>query len=187
MEHIEKTIRSELVFSGRIFEARRDVVRLEDGRETSRETVTHRFGGACVLAQTDDGSIWFVRQFRYPYRRSLLELPAGKLDPGETPEQCARRELEEETGLIADRLIDLGLCAPSPGYVCENIYLFAAEHPRPSRQKLDEGEFLSLEAYTLDQAVDMVLRGEILDAKSQIAVLKYAALRGNPPPTKPSV
>ena len=173
MEHIETTIRSELVFSGRIFEARRDVVRLEDGRETSRATVTHRFGGACVLAQTDDGSICFVRQFRYPYRRSLLELPAGKLDPGETPEQCARRELEEETGLIADRLIDLGLCA--------------AEHPRPSRQKLDEGEFLSLEAYTLDQAVDMVLRGEILDAKTQIAVLKYAALRGKPPPTKPTV
>lgn len=165
------------MFEGRIFQVKVDQVRLPDGRQSTREVVVHRFGGSCVLAENSEGQIAFVRQFRYPYGKVLLEIPAGKLDPGETPEQCAVRELEEETGLRAKKWISLGEMYPSVGYLNETIHLFAARELEQSAQKLDEGEFLQLEWLDFSKAMEMVMEGKIPDAKTQLALLKYAQLK----------
>ena len=178
MPHTEKVLESTTAFSGRIFHVDQNRVELENGAQSSREIVRHNFGGACVLAETDKG-VWFVRQYRCPYDEELLELPAGKIDPGEAPEQCAARELREEAGMVADTLIPLGECYPSPGYVDEHIYMYAAQNPQPAAQQLDEDEFLDLVAIPLEKAVQMVLSGEIRDAKTQIALLKWAMTHKN--------
>lgn len=123
--HTEKKISGEVPFDGRIFRVERDEVELENGRRSFREVARHKSGGACVLCELD-GKVAFVRQFRYAYGQELLELPAGKIDPGETPAACAARELREETGMVAGRLIDLGECCPSPGWMVERLHIFTA-------------------------------------------------------------
>lgn len=173
--HTEKKISGTVPFDGRIFRVERDEIELENGRRSFREVARHKSGGACVLCELD-GKIAFVRQFRYAYGQELLELPAGKLDPGETHAECAIRELREETGLLAGRLIDLGECCPSPGWMLERLHIFAAEDVRRGEARLDEGEFLDVVWLERDKALDMVLRNELPDAKTQIALLKWLAL-----------
>ena len=118
-----------------------------------------------------------MRQFRYPFGRMLLELPAGKLEPGEDPADSGRRELREETGCSAGRFVPMGKLIPTCAYDTEVIHLFFASELTRGEQDLDENEFLSVERYTLDEALQMVLDGEIIDAKTQIGLLKYQALR----------
>lgn len=173
--HTEKKISGEVPFDGRIFRVERDEIELENGRRSFREVARHKSGGACVLCEVD-GKIAFVRQYRYAYGQELLELPAGKLDAGETPAECAVRELREETGLIAGRLIDLGECCPSPGWMIERLHIFAAEDARRGEAALDEGEFLDVVWLERNDALNMVLRNELPDAKTQIALLKWLAL-----------
>ena len=172
MSHIEKTIDSTRIFEGKVVRLRRDTVELENGKQTFREVIDHP-GGVSILAMDEEGKIFFVRQFRYPFGRMLLELPAGKLEPGEDPADSGRRELRDETG----RFVPMGKLIPTCAYDTEVIHLFFASELTRGEQDLDENEFLSVERYTLDEALQMVLDGEIIDAKTQIGLLKYQALR----------
>ena len=176
MSHIEKTIDSTRIYEGKVVRLRRDTVELENGKQTFREVIDHP-GGVSILAMDEEGKIFFVRQFRYPFGRMLLELPAGKLEPGEDPEDSGRRELREETGCSAGRFVPMGKLIPTCAYDTEVIHLFFASELTRGEQDLDENEFLSVERYTLDEALQMVLDGEIIDAKTQIGLLKYQALR----------
>lgn len=171
MNLTEKPLSGEYKYRGRIINLRVDKAELPNGTEAMREVVEHP-GGVCVAALTDDGCLLFVRQFRYPYQKVLLELPAGKLDPGEDPLPAGQRELREETGAVASQYESLGELYPSPGYCGEIIYLYAATGLTFGEMSPDEDEFLEVEKIPLDEAARMVLDGEIPDAKTQAAVLK---------------
>lgn len=173
----EKTVSSRSVFDGRLLHVFEDVVQLADGTEKTREYIHHR-GAACVLPLTEENEVYLVRQFRYPFRAVLTEAPAGKVDAGETHLEAARRELKEETGLLADEWIDLGGLYTSVAYSDEFIGLYLARGLHQDEQVPDEGEFLTVEKRPLAEVVDMVMRGEIRDPKTQLAVLKTARLLG---------
>ena len=176
-EHLmETTLRQETLYRGLIVNVRLDEALLPDGKPCRREVAEHP-GGVCVAALTREGELLFVRQFRYPHGEVLLELPAGKLEPGEPPLPAAQRELGEETGAAAARWEDLGLFYPSPGYCGETLYLYFAAGLTFSAPHPDEGEFLQCERIPLERAVRMVLDNEIVDGKTQAAVLKVAMLR----------
>jgi len=176
MNLTEKTLSKNRIFDGRIINLRVDAVELPNGQPATREVVEHP-GGVCVAALTESDELLFVRQFRYPYGAVLAELPAGKLSPGEDPLLCGRRELKEETGAEAARYRSLGTLYPSPGYCGEIIYLYYADGLTFGEAAPDEDEFLEAERIPLDRAVQMVLNGELPDAKTQAAVLKVAELR----------
>ncbi len=171
----EEQISSEEVYNGRIIRVTRDTVRLENGSEAVREVVHHP-GGACVVPLTDDGQVLMVRQFRYPHGSDTLEVPAGKLEYGEDPEQCARRELREEVGAEAEEFYSLGSLYPTPAYDREIIYMYLARGLHFSEQSLDADEFLDVEKLPLYEAVRRIMRDQIPDAKTQIALLKTMQL-----------
>lgn len=167
---------SEYIYEGKIVRLRRDTALLPNGREALREVVEHP-GGVCVVPLGDDGNVTLVRQFRYPYGEEILEIPAGKRDrAGEDPLECGRRELKEEIGAEAERYTFLGRLYPSPGYCGEVIWMYAATGLSYGEQCPDEDEFLHVEKYPLEKAVEMVLSGEITDAKTQAALLKVQLL-----------
>lgn len=172
----ETTLATEPRFNGRIINLRVDTVRLPNGGTATREVVEHP-GGVCVAALTENRELLFVRQYRHPYGKVLLELPAGKLDRnGEDPLEAAKRELREETGATAAGYRSLGLLYPSPGYCDEIIHLYLATALSFGESSPDEDEFLEVERIPLAQAVTLVLNGDIADAKTQTLVLKTAAL-----------
>ena len=171
MEFTEKKLRTLNRQKGVLVETVLDQVELANGRRTFREVV-HHAGGVTVLPVEADGTVWCVRQFRYPFGEALLEAPAGKMEPEETPEAAAARELSEETGLAAGRLIDLGKMYPSPGFTDEVLYLYLALDLRQGAAHPDEGELLAVEKLSLDALTEMTMRGEITDAKTALAVLK---------------
>lgn len=175
MKLFEKTIDSKEIFDGRVIHVIHDKVELEDGSTSMREVVEHP-GGVCVAALTENDELLFVRQFRYPYKEVLLELPAGKLEKGQNPLENGKRELLEETGAIGREYMTLGKLYPSPGYCGEIIHMYFCKIDRYEQQKLDEGEFLNVEKIPLKKAVEMVLNNEIPDSKTQTAVLKTAML-----------
>lgn len=171
MAHFERKTGGRLVYDGRVVKLHVDEVVLENSSPAVREYVSH-IGGATVLAVVD-GGIVFVEQFRYPYGEVVLELPAGKREIGEDPAVTARRELEEETGYFAQNLTFLGEVYPSPGYTDERLFLYFAEGLERRNQHTDEDEFLSVKVIPVDKVEEMVYSGEIKDAKTLIAVLKY--------------
>lgn len=173
----EKTLEEKIIFKGRIITVREDKVLLPNGKEAGREVVAHN-GGVCVAVLTEENEILMVKQFRYPYKEELLELPAGKLEKGEDPYQAGLRETEEETGVKPHALHSLGLLYPTPGYCGEVIHMYYADEYEVTHQNLDEDEFLSAEKIRLCDAVKMVMSGEIKDGKTQTAVLKLAMLKG---------
>ena len=175
METREKTIRKVYVFRGRVLTIRNDDVLLPDGNVSNREIVEHP-GGVCVLPILRDGTILLVEQFRYPYMEDVLEAPAGKLESGEDPFEAAKRELREETGMVATEYFDLGVDYPSPGYTNEVIHLYAARGLSDVGQKLDEGEFLNVKKLSFSKALEMIYDNEIRDSKTAMAVLKYKDL-----------
>lgn len=183
MEFFEKTLESKDIFEGRVIHVKLDKVELQDGHVSTREVVAHP-GGVCVAAITEDAELLFVKQFRYPYKEVALELPAGKLEKGQTPLENGKRELLEETGAIGSGYISLGKLYPSPGYCGEIIHMYFCRVARFEEQKLDDGEFLNVLKIPLNKAVEMVLNNEIPDAKTQTAVLKTAMmidkLKGHP-------
>ena len=175
MDYTEMTLASEEKYKGKILSVHRDTVRLSDGTEAVREVVEHS-GGVGVLPVDDAGNVWLVRQFRYAFGQHLLEVPAGKLEPGEDPLHCAVRELSEETGFSAETYTDLGRLYPSPGYCHETLYIYMATGLTRGAAHLDKGEFLDVEQYTLEEVYSMALRGEIPDAKTAMAIIRAKLL-----------
>lgn len=171
MPHFEKTLSSKEIFDGKVIRICHDSVELENGETALREVVYHN-GGVCVLPLTENGEVIFVKQFRYPYKQEVLELPAGKLNSGEDPFESAVRELKEETGAEAKKYTPLGKLYPSPGYCGEIITMYLAEDLGFGEQSLDDDEFLDTVKIPFEKAVEMVLAGEIPDAKTQTAILK---------------
>ena len=175
MELFEKTLSSQSVFDGRILHITLDEIELPNGKKSKREVVNHP-GGVAVVALDEENNILLVRQFRYPYKEVVLEVPAGKLEKGSTPLENGKRELLEETGAEGYSYMSLGQVYPSPGYTSEIIHLYACRVKTVGESKLDEGEFLNVDKIPLDTAVEMVLNNQIPDSKTQIAVLKTAML-----------
>lgn len=175
MELTEKTLSSKSVFDGRILHITLDEIELPNGKKSKREVVNHP-GGVTVAALDEENNLLFVRQFRYPYKEIVLELPAGKLEKGSTPLENGKRELMEETGAEGYSYISLGQLYPSPGYTSEIIHLYACKVKSQGSSNPDDGEFLNVEKIPLDKAVEMVLNNQIPDAKTQVAVLKTAML-----------
>lgn len=175
----EKQLKAEYLYKGKIINLRRDDALLPNGNTAIREVVEHP-GGVCVAALTENNEVLMVRQFRYPYFEIVLEIPAGKRDSkDENPLECGRRELKEETGAIAKKFIPLGELYPTPGYCGEIIWLYAATGLTFGEQNPDEDEFLTVEKVPLEKAVDMIMSGEIKDAKTQTAILKLKLLQDN--------
>ncbi len=176
MDLTEKVTASEYKFNGRIINLRVDSVELPDGSCSTREIVEHN-GGVGVLAITDSGDILTVKQYRSPYAQVVCEIPAGKLERGEDPLECGKRELKEETGATAQKWLSLGKLYPSPGYCGEVIHLFLATELSFGDCRPDEDEFLEAECIEFDKAVEAVLNGQIRDAKTQVAILKAKLLK----------
>lgn len=172
----EKTTGNEKTYQGKVFYVTRDTAELEDGKEVQRDVV-HHSGGVCVVPLTEKGTVLMVKQFRYPMQQVTLEIPAGKLEAGEDPADCGRRELREEAGRTCGKYTPLGKLFPTPAYDTEVIHMYLAQElSAPEAQDLDDGEFLDVTELPLEQAVQMVMDGEIPDAKTQIALLKTYVL-----------
>ena len=175
----EETISTEPVFEGNMITLQVDTVALADGRTATREIVRHP-GAAAVMALLD-GKLLVVEQYRKPLDKMQIEIPAGKLDPGEDPKTAAARELEEETGYRATDLQLLHAFYTSPGFADEKLYVYFTAQVEPGRQNLDEDEDLSVSAITLEEAEAYIAEGRISDAKTIMAVYawKLYALPGN--------
>lgn len=172
-KHLEEIgLASEDMFNGRLLKVKRDKVRLPDGGESYREYIVHP-GAVAVVAVLDNGNLLFERQYRYPLHRVFLELPAGKIDPGEATLATGVRELEEETGYLADDWRYLGTIHPCIGYSDERIEFFLARGLKHVGHARDEGEFLDVLELAPSDAFAAVLDGRITDGKT-IAGLFFA-------------
>lgn len=175
----EKQLKKEYIYNGKVINLRVDTALLPNNTTASREIIEHP-GGVCVVPLTNDNCLLLVKQFRYPYFESILEIPAGKRNSkDEDPLECGKRELREETGATAEKFIDLGTLYPTPGYCDEIIWLYAATGLTIGEQDLDSDEFLNVEKIPFDTVLDMIMSGEIKDAKTQAAVLKLKYLIDN--------
>ena len=172
-EHLEETeLSSEVKYDGALLHNRRDTVRLPNGKTATREYNIH-YGAVCIIPLLENGDVLLERQYRYPLREVITEIPAGKLDaPDEDPLEAAKRELREETGATAAEWHALGLFCPTGAYSTERIYMYLARGLTFGARELDEDEFLNVFRMTLDELVDKVLAGEIPDAKTQAAALR---------------
>ncbi len=169
MDLTEKTVKETCLYNGKILNLKKDEVELPDGNLAVREMVEHS-GGSAILCEKD-GKILLVKQFRYPYKEVIYEIPAGKLNAGEDPAQTALRELEEEGGIKAERVVKMFDVYPTPAYTNEIIRIYRAEGLSESQIKLDEDEFLTSVWVEKNELKKMIERGEIKDAKTLIALL----------------
>lgn len=167
----ETQITSEKQFQGRIVHVRQDTAKLHTGAIVPREVVEHS-GGVCIIPMDHNKNCYLVEQFRYPFGKMLLEFPAGRLEIGEDPKQCALRELSEETGFLTSQLIDLGPMYPSPGYLTEVIHLYLALDLTAGKAHPDENEYVNLHKIPLDTLLNKVSIGELPDAKTQVGLLR---------------
>ncbi len=173
---VEKTISSRCLFEGNVLRVFLDEVELPGGAASSREYCKH-IGAVCVIPILSDGRVIMERQYRYAHRRVFYEIPAGKLDSAdEEPLSAAMRELREETGAVAGKVTFLGRVDTTPALIDEKIHMYMAEELSFGERELDEDEFLDVELCPLKELYRMVMAGEIADSKTQIAVLKAAAL-----------
>ncbi|MCH5189561.1 MAG: NUDIX hydrolase [Oscillospiraceae bacterium] len=175
MDLTEKQLKAEYIFKGKIFNVRVDEALMPNGKTAVREVVEHN-GGVMIAPMDEEGNLYFVEQFRYPYFEVVTELPAGKLEKGEDPYAAGVRELKEETGATADKIISLGKLYPSPGYCGEIIHLYLATGLSFGEQNPDDDEFLEVKKIHISEAVEMVMNGELPDGKTQVGILKIARL-----------
>lgn len=173
----EKTITSDVVYKGKIFTVTHDTAELENGQTAVRDVVLHS-GGVCVIPVTENNEILMVKQFRYPFAEVTAEIPAGKLEKGESHHDCGKRELLEETGCTCAEYIYMGEIYPTPAYNTEVIHVYLAKGLDFSEQHTDDDEFLDVEKIPLADVKKMVMDGMIKDAKTQIAVLKACVILG---------
>lgn len=170
----EKTLAVNNVFDGRIIHVHVDDIELSNGNPGYREVVEHP-GGVCIAAVTEKNELLFGKQFRYPFKEITLELPAGKVEKGEEPFVTAQRELKEETGCTGKNWVPMGKMYPTPGICSEVDWLWLCEVDTESKElHLDEDEFIEPVRIPVDKAVEMVMNGEIPDAKTQLMILKAA-------------
>ena len=172
----EKQISSDFIFDGKVVHLYCDKVSLPDGKEATREYIKH-IGAVCIVPVTDEGEIVCVRQYRYAIGRAMLEIPAGKLDScGEDPREAALRELREETGATCASLDFIGKFYSSPAILDECIYMYLARGLEFGETDFDDDEYIEIEKIPVDELVRMICSGEIIDGKTQTAVLKAAIL-----------
>ena len=168
-----KPTKSNLILDGKMLKVSIDDLVLPNNQACQFEIVRHP--GAAVIVPVDaQGHVTLVRQYRYVCDTWLLEVPAGKLDPGEAPETCAKRELLEETGLVAGKLTSLGSIYPTPGFCDEKLWIYLARDLTQESQNLDADEILEVKTYTLEHALELALKGDIQDAKTVCALLRAA-------------
>ena len=165
----ERKLSSEMKFDGKLIKVTYDVAEV-NGKEAWREVV-HHSGASAVVAIDEENRIIMEKQFRYALNDYLLEIPAGKLDAGEDPLVCAKRELEEETGIIASEWISLGTIATSPGFCNEVIHLYVAKGLSKGEIHWDEDEYVEVERYTFDELLQRIKEEKIKDSKSLSALL----------------
>jgi ADP-ribose pyrophosphatase len=164
------------IYNGNVISLALEEHRLPDGRQATFEVVRHP-GGAAVLPLLPDGQVVLIRQFRPSVGDMLLEIPAGRLEPGEAPEVCVRRELEEETGFRAGAVEPLGQMWTAVGFCDEVVHLFLARDLVPVQRNLDPDEFIEVVRFPLTEIMKMLAGGEIRDGKTQLALLRLACLK----------
>jgi len=169
MNYEEKTVSEQHIYTGNIIKVEKVTVTLPNGKLATRDIVRHP-GASAVIPLNGNGELYMVRQFRKPLDKVSLEIPAGKLDAGEDPAICAARELKEETGLTAGKIIHLTSIYSTPGFSDEILHLYAAVDLHEGESCADEDEFISAEKYTVAELIDKVFSGEITDAKSIIGI-----------------
>ncbi len=172
---MERCISSSRLYDGRILNLRVDDVQLDNGTPTKREIVEHR-GAAAIVPITDSGNVILVRQYRYAVSTELLEVPAGTVEPGEDPENCARRELEEETGFRCREIRKISELFVAPGYSTEKIHVYLAKGLTKFNMRTEEDEQIKVETLSIASALEKVRMGEIRDAKTICALFRSAEL-----------
>ena len=171
MNHLkERTIQTKTIHKGTFLTLNSDKVLLPNGNTSTREWIKHP-GAVCCIPILPDGRIGLIKQYRYAVKEQMIEIPAGKLDKNEIPEECAQRELEEEIGYKASKLTFLANIHPAIGFTDEKMWLYLAEDLVKTKQNLDPDELLSLFPTKLEEAVEMVWKGEITDVKTIIGIL----------------
>lgn len=171
-----KTIETETIYQGKVFDVRKDTVREEDN-EYVREIVEHQ-GSAVIVPVFSDHTIALVRQYRHPAEKHLYELPAGTLENDEDPKQGARRELEEEIGVRAEKIEKLTEFWVSPGFLTEKMYVFLARELSETEQNLDDDESIEIETFTFAEAFEMISENRIEDAKTMVGLMMAGAKFG---------
>ena len=171
----EKPLSEDVAWTGRIFNVNRLQVKLPDGREAVRDVVRHP-GAVAIVALTEEGRICLVRQYRTAIGRVTVEIPAGKLDPGEDPLECAGRELREETGMVAEKMAFLTTIASSDGFCDELIHIYMATGLSFAESSPDADEFINVDLVEVGELVDAVLDGRIEDAKTVVGALLCDAI-----------
>ena len=174
----EKQLEREEIYDGAVLHVVKDKILLPDGNTSFREFCLHK-GAVAVIPITENNEAILVRQFRYAHHREFLEIPAGKFDfVGEEPLAAAKRELAEETGAEAESYVSLGVLDTTPALIDEKIHMYMATGLTYGEMHPDEDEFLSVHKIPMSELVEMVMKGEIRDGKTQIAILKAARILG---------
>lgn len=171
-----KTLSSKGVYNGKIFDVFSDNVKLPNGNITQRDYLKHA-GAVAILPVGEDGTIYLIDQFRYPAKKSILEIPAGALEKGEDRDSCAARELTEETGFRAKKMERIASFYLAPGYSNEVITLYRATELERAETNLDENEIIELRPVSLDESIEMIEEGRIEDSKTMLALLYEKMLR----------
>ena len=166
---LEKRISSKRIYEGNVLNLRVDEVKIDNGTKARREVVEHR-GAAAIVPILEGGDVILVRQYRYPIETHLLEIPAGTLKANEDPKDCAKRELEEETGYRCREIAEMLECFVAPGYSTERIHIYLAKGLTKTETKMDEDEVINVERLRFSEALDKIRTGEIRDAKSIVGL-----------------
>lgn len=169
-------ISTETIYEGRIFNLQ--LAEIQENDSTYKREIVRHHGSAVIVPVFADNSIALIRQYRHAAQKYLLEIPAGTLEEDEAPETGARREVEEEIGVVAGKIEKLTEFYVSPGFLTEKMHVFLATDLRESKQNLDEDEFLSIEKYSFEKAFEMIRSGEIEDAKTMVGIIMAGAKLG---------